>query len=233
MECLVCAGVPAHAAPAPLLLQLSDVHVSQFESIAVDRERREDLQLFTLALLPRLRVDAAVISGDLVHAKSRNGRVQEQHAWEWETYANITQAMQQAAGPQCQVLVLGRVDLVYVTGLESSLDTAQCARVIGKDACTLRTVTDYQVCNAAVRAPRRAAEGSFEGGVKGTCRRSWTCAAITTLSTFRTVMEHTTPSSPTASQTARGTRALQCETCWIAMVRLSCTVRECADAWHH
>jgi 3',5'-cyclic AMP phosphodiesterase CpdA len=85
------------------LLQISDLHICVHESQKENQHRREDLQLFTASLLPRLGASAVVLTGDLTHAKSANGRSQLQYDWEWQAYGNITRAMRQAVGSQCQV----------------------------------------------------------------------------------------------------------------------------------
>jgi hypothetical protein len=97
------AGAYASQTAPQLVLHVSDLHICVHETQAKNRHRREDLQLFTAALLPRLGVSGVLLTGDLTHAKSADGRAQLQYDWEWQTYANITRAMREAAGSRCQV----------------------------------------------------------------------------------------------------------------------------------
>jgi hypothetical protein len=69
-----------------------------------NRQRLEDLQLLATELVQHIAPQAVIITGDLVDAKSADGLFQQQYAWEWEAYANVTATLKEQAGLCCQVL---------------------------------------------------------------------------------------------------------------------------------
>ena len=83
-----------------IVLHMSDLHISAHD-LRPNRERNEDLAIFTDVMLPRLGVHAVVLTGDLVDAKDLEGKGQ-QFEWEWKFYANVTARMKETVGPQCK-----------------------------------------------------------------------------------------------------------------------------------
>lgn len=89
---------------APLVLQISDIHISAHQHLPHHSKRYVDFLLFSTVAAPRLGPAAVILTGDLTEAKSADILFQKQYDWEWQAYANATTALKQSAGPSCQVL---------------------------------------------------------------------------------------------------------------------------------
>ena len=82
------AEIGLEAAPGvSWFVQLSDLHLSEFEELA-GNFRERDLASFGAAVLPGLRPSAVVISGDLADSRTRERRA-DQRAAEWEKYGRV------------------------------------------------------------------------------------------------------------------------------------------------
>jgi hypothetical protein len=98
-----CGVLAGRATASPMVLQVSDIHTSQFQHSTSHRERHEDFQIFTALVAPRIRASAAVLTGDLVDSKSHDSVSSYQSEWEWKTYRNVTDVLLRSLKPTLQV----------------------------------------------------------------------------------------------------------------------------------